>query len=170
MTITAPQAISGVSPQAETMLRTEYPSVASRPTGRFLGSLYESIPLKLNGVKLSHLLFTLPTAPIGLLWYFGLKVFGSKYMLTNRSVQQWASLGNRLITQVPLTDVDQVVVEQTAGQQFFKASDIHLLNASGEILLTLPGIVRAEIFRETILDARDARVNIEASLATIQAR
>ncbi|MGE3314744.1 MAG: PH domain-containing protein [Planctomycetaceae bacterium] len=167
---TTVQAISGVSPNAETEITTEYPSIASTPLGRMLGSLYDSIPVRINGIKLSYLLFPLPTAPIGLLVYLYLKVSGRRYRLTNRSVQIWSMIGERLFTSGALSDIAEIRVQELPGQRFFKAGDIVLLRADGSTLVRLEGVVRPEIFRETILEARDARKNVEASLARIQAR
>lgn len=167
---TTVQAISGVSANSETEITTEYPSIASTAIGRALGSLYNLVPVRLNGIKISYLLFPLPTAPIGLLVYLWLKVFGVRYRLTNRSVQIWSMIGARLFATGALGDIAEIEVRERPGQQFFKAADLLLLRADGSTLLKLEGVVRAEIFRETILEARDARRNVEASLARIQAR
>lgn len=135
-----------------------------------LGSLYDSIPLRINGIKLSNLIFPLPTAGIGLLAYLYLKVFGTRYRLTNRSVQIWSMIGERLFTSGALSDIADIQVRRLPGQAFFKAGDLLLLRADGSTLVRLDGVVRPDIFRETILEARDARKNVESSLARIQAR
>jgi len=165
-----PQAISGVSAGVETEITTEYPSVASTAVGRFFGAIYESIPLRINGIKLSHLLFPLPTSPIALLVYLYLKVAGRRYRLTNRAVQVWSMLGQRLYGQVPLGDIREIDIEQSGGQVFYKAADLVLRGADGRPLLRLEGVPRAEVFQQTILEARDARSQVESSLARIQAR
>jgi hypothetical protein len=167
-----PQAIAGVSPHVESTLWTVYPSVACTGFGRLLGRLYESIPIRIGVVKLSYLVMTLLVFPplLAFALYFWLKIFGSKYVLTNKSVQQWKSIGQQLLGRVALTDVADVAVQQSPGQAFFKASDLALLSADGGVLLRLEGIARAEVFRQTILQARDARRQTEASLAAIQAR
>ena len=165
-----PPAISGVSPQKEAVIMTVYPSIACTWLGRALGQLYESLPAKLFGVKLSHLLFVLPTAPGALKAYAYLKLFGDVYVLTNRSVQKRSSLGNRLVAQVPLASIEQVTVEQEPGQAFYPAADLYLVNGKGDTLMVLSGVPRADVFRQTILEARDAFKQVEASLATINAR
>ena len=165
-----PQAISGVSASVENVIRIEYPSIASTGLGKMLGSLYNSMPLQLGTVKLSYLLFPLPTAPLGLIPYTLLKLAGQRYILTNRSMQKWASLGNRLLSQVALSQVAEVLVEQLPGQEFYKAADLELLAADGTPLMRLEGVKRAEVFRQSILEARDALLQVESSLATIQAR
>lgn len=165
-----PQAIFGVSAGVENVLDVRYPSVCATGFGRLLGRLYELIPLSINGIKLSHLLFPLPTSPLALLIYFYLKVAGQRYVLTNRSVQKQTGLGTRLLDQSALSDVAEIEVHQRRGQEFFRAADIDLLSADDRLLMRLEGVPRAEVFRQTILEARDARRGVEASLATIAGR
>lgn len=172
MSIDRPQAIFGVSADAENIVMTAWPSVAATGLGRLLGRLYDSIPVKINGIKLSHILCTLLVVPVVLavLWYVILKLFGERYVLTNRAVQRWASLSPRLIAQAALTDVGSIEVVRRPGQAFYHASDLVIYDSGGETLMRLNGVPRAEVFRQTILKARDARVLVESSLATIKAR
>jgi hypothetical protein len=165
-----PQAISGVSSNAEAEIMTLYPSVASTVIGKLFGQILESIPTRVGGIKLSHLLFGLPIGLATVPGFFQLRLFGERYTLTNRSVQRWKALGSTLIKSVPLTDVARVEIRQERGQEFYPAADLYLIGKGGETLLLLEGLIRAEIFRETILKARDARLQTEAALATIQAR
>ncbi|MDA0834531.1 MAG: PH domain-containing protein [Planctomycetota bacterium] len=164
------QAISGVSADVENEIQTIYPSIASTGIGRMLGSLYDSIPLKICGIKLSYLLFPLPTHPLPLAVYLGLKVVGPRYILTNRAVQIWNSLGNQMQSQVLISDIADVVTVQQPGQDFYNAADLEFYDASGKRLFTLAGIARPEAFRQAILKTRDARKLVSASLASIQAR
>lgn len=165
-----PPAISGVSGGKPTLIMTVYPSIAGTDLGKILGRLYESMPTRVGGIKLSHLLFPLPTSIIAIQVYFHLKIFGNVYALTNRSLQFRKSIGNRLIREVPLSDIGQVIVRQEPGQEFYPAADLDILNKAGDTIMTLPGVLRADVFRETILEARDARNQVAASLATISAR
>jgi hypothetical protein len=169
MLMQKPPAISGVS-SGQALIMAVYPSIAATGIGKLLGRLYESMPTRIGGIKLSHLLFPLPTSIIAIQVYFHLKIFGEVYALTNRTVQLRRSLGNRLIREVPLSAIHQVVVRQESGQEFYPAADIYLLNKAGETIMTLPGVLRAEVFRQTILEARDALNQVTASLATISAR
>src|SRR5579872_3806471 len=107
MSLTRPPAIAGVSAK-QALIMTVYPSVGGTALGKSLGRLYESMPMRVGGIKLSHLLFPLPTAIIAIQVYFHLKVFGEVYCLTNRSLQIRTSLGNQLKREVPLKDVEQV--------------------------------------------------------------
>ena len=171
MSIGKPQAVSGVSAGTEAALMVKYPSIACRGIGRAMGSLCDSIPApKINGIKPSYLLFGWLAAPFGLVGYFEIKITGNKYVLTNRSVQIWKALGSRLVAQVLLTDIDQIEIRQQPGQAFYKAADLYLLDSSGETSMRLEAVTRPDVFRETILKARDARREVEASLATIEAR
>lgn len=170
MSTARPQAVAGVSASKENVVMSVYPSVGATMLGKALGRLYELIPLPGLPFKLSHLLFPLPTAPLALAAYGLLKVGGSRYVLTNRSVQIWSALQPNMRQQVPLADVAEVEVEQDPGQVFYKSADIVLRNAAGQSILRLAGVPRADVFRETILEAADARRLVQASLATIQAR
>lgn len=164
------QAISGVSANVENTVMTVFPSMAGTGLGRALGSLYDCIPLKINGVKLSNLIFCLPLSPIALILYFAQKVFGNKYVLTNRSLQVWQGIGAKMRGQVPLTEIADIDIVHQAGQAFYKAGDLVLFSAKGDRILRLGGIVRPDVFRQTILKARDARMQNDSALATIRAR
>jgi hypothetical protein len=172
MTLVAqkPPAISGLSAGKQNLIMVVYPSIAATTIGRLLGQLYESLPLKICGIKLSHLLFPLPTAIIGVQVYLHLKLFGEVYALTNRTVQLRRSIGNRMIREVQLTDIDQIVVRQEPGQEFYPAADIYLINKAGQTLMSLPGVPRADVFRQLLVEARSARIQVAASLSTINAR
>jgi hypothetical protein len=165
-----PPAISGLNAGKQSLIMTVYPSIAATAIGKTLGQLYESIPTKVFGIKLSHWLFPLPTAIFAVQVYAHLKLFGEVYVLTSRTVQLRKSLGNRLIREVPLADIDQVVVRCESGQEFYPAADIYLLNKAGQTLMSLPGVPRAEVFRQTILEARNARNQVASTLSTISAR
>jgi hypothetical protein len=164
------QAISGVSPGVENIVRVEYPSIAATYFGMVIGQICDSIPVKINGVKLSYLLFGLPVAPIALLVYIWLKVFGERYVLTNKAVQKWSAIGDRLTGQVALAAFSDILITRRPGQDFYHAADLELLAADGSVLLRLEGVLRPDVIRQSILEARDAQLKVEASLKTIQAR
>ena len=165
-----PTAIAGVSASAETTIMEVFPSIACNAAGRGMGSLFESLPVRIFGIKLSNLLFVLPFAPLAALIYFLQKVYGERYVLTNRSVQTWSGLGTHRQSLIPLEDIDEVTVSQDPGQVFYKAADIYLMGKNGQALAKLGGIPYAPIFRQTILEARDARRQTAASLDTIRKR
>lgn len=165
-----PPAISGVSTGKATEIARVHPSIAGTLGGQLLGQLLDSIPIKVGGIKFSNLLFGLPAALVAVPIFFALRLAGHTFSLTNRSVQKRTSLSNRPVREVPLADIDQVVVRQLPGQQFYPAGEIDLLNKAGDTLMTLSGVPRADVFRQTILEARNARNQVQSSLNTIKAR
>lgn len=170
MITTKTQPISGVSTGYENVIEELYPSIAMTGLGQVLNQLYESIPQKINGIKLSHILFVLPTMPLALLAYFLLKLGGSRYLVTNRAVKRMAALGMRQLEEVPLTQIEQVTVDPDSRLSFFRTGDIRLVNAVGDTVLLLRGVPYPDRFAQVIREARDARQQVEASLATINQR
>ena len=166
----AKQPIAGVSPNQERILETVCPSVAATGLGQTLGGLFDSIDAKINGVKLSYLLFCLPLAPVALAIYLLQKVVGNQYILTNRSVEVRKLIGRVLLEKVSLADVDSVNVVTRGGQAFYRAGDIELVNGRGEVILRLPGVPWPERLRKVILETREARKRSDESLARIESR
>lgn len=163
------QAIAGVSPTLEARIMTEYPSVGATSIGRLIGQLMECVPVKILGFKVSHLIFGLPLAPLGLL-LFGLNRLGSRYVLTNRSVQIWSTMGSVRTASVDLSEVATVDLDELPGQSFFRAADIRLVASNGKTLLRLAGVADAGAFRNAIQRATQSRRLVQASLSTITAR
>jgi membrane protein YdbS with pleckstrin-like domain len=173
-----PQAISGVSAAGEAEITTAYPSVASTLTGQRVGRLCDWLPVKTNGVPWPRLLIALPfwivVVPVSLVvsltLYAFVKFFGKRYILTNRSLQVRQMIGLRTFAEVPLTGIDQIAIQELPGQGYYKAADIVVLGTDGKLLVRLEGVQRADVFRHTILEARDARREVAESLKTIQSR
>ena len=95
---------------------------------------------------------------------------GSRYILTNRAVTIRASLGERKLAEIALSAIDRIEVSQYAGQEFYRAADLVFYDSGGSVLGRLAGVPQAEIFRQTIVDAREAKAQTEAAMATIAAR
>ena len=170
MSTAKPQAISGVSSENENIILTVYPSVGATLFGQWLGRMYEWLPtVPGSSIRLSYLL-TLPTAPIALLIYILQKITGSRYVLTNRSVQIWSALTPFQRESVSLSDISRIEVQQGAGQVFYKAADVVVRNSGGQIILRLQGVVRAEVFVQSLQKAMEARRLVSESLAVIEAR
>jgi len=165
------QAIAGVSPASEAVVMTEYPSIAAGGIGQVLGSLYEILPVKIFGIgpSLSHI-FALLTAPLGVALYGFQKVFGQRYVLTNRAIQIWSSRGKRLVSSIGLADFDHIELHQSGGQVFYGAHDIKFVGASGETLMKLSGVKDAGPFKNVIERAAEASRFVKASAARIEAR
>ena len=170
MPATRPQAISGVTVDRENVLMTIYPSIAAGGFGRGLGKFCNCIPVSIFGLRLSHLLFALPAALPALLAYALQRIRGCRYVLTNKSVQEWAALGSRRLGSADLEAIESIEVSQLPGQEFYKAANLILRAADGESLLQLAGVPRADVFRETILKARDAQRHVADALSVITAR
>jgi hypothetical protein len=172
MPVGVTQAIAGVSANRETRIEAVYPSVASTALGRLIGLLMGgvgAIPVTVvrlvGSVLIGSLLF-----PLGMLIYLLLKVLGSCWIVTNRSVQQRKVIGGGLVAEVALGDIGDFAVTQRTGYRFFRVGDLHLLDAQGDRLMTLSGIQYPDRVRHVIMDARDARLRSDESLQLIQAR
>ena len=163
------QAIFGVTVGSENVIRITFPTVGSTGPGKALGQIFESIPLKINGIKLSYIIFS-PLYPLLAVIYLLQKVFGEKYVLTNRAVQKWKTIGSAMIEEIPLGDFEEITIVSQSGQKFYNAADMEFLAANGNLLFKIEGVGRPEVFYHTIMEARDARYSVEASLANIQAR
>jgi hypothetical protein len=172
------QAISGVSPGAEAEITTAYPSIAATAMGQRIGRLCELVPLKTNGVAWPRLLIAIIFWPIvvpialsvGLLLYGWTKLFGRRYVLTNRSLEVRQMIGLRTFGHASLADIKEIVIQALPGQSYYNAADLIAKGADGKTILRLDGVQRPAVFRQTILEARDSRMQVEESLKTIQSR
>ncbi len=163
------QAIAGVSPTLESRIMTEFPSVGATAPGRLIGQLLDSIPVHILGIKVSYIVFGLPLAPVGLLLFL-LNRLGSRYILTNRSVQIWSTMGSQRTSTVDLNEIASVELEELPGQSFFRAADIRIKAASGQTIMRLSGVADAGAFRNAIQGAVQSRRLVQSSMATIAAR
>ena len=172
------QAISGVSAGTEAEIMTAYPSVAAMGAGQSIGRLCDAVPLKTNGVPWPRLVVAILFWPIvvpfaltvGLLLYSYMKLLGKRYVLTNRSLEVRQMIGVRNYAHANLTDIKQVIIRELPGQAFYKAADLIGTGADGKTIIRLEGVQRPAVFRQTILEARDAKSQIEESLKAIQSR
>jgi hypothetical protein len=173
-----PQAISGVSAGSEAEIMTAYPSIAAGGPGQAIGRVCDAVPLRTNGVPWPRLIvavamwpFVVPIAlTLGLLLYATSKMFGKRYVLTNRTLSVRQMIGVRSLGHVNLIDIKQITIRELPGQAFYKAADLVCAGGDGKTLLRLEGVQRPAVFRQTILEARDARTQVEESLKAIQSR
>lgn len=164
-------AISGVSPTAEAEVLTTFPSIARWSVGRGMGNLMLCIPLRIMGIRLSYLVFGPILAVPSALCYLWMKVFGDKYVVTNRHVQILKVLGDSKVSEINLDDIEDVVPEQSPGQVWFRAGDLSIRGGKNKSeILRLESVVFPSVFRQTLIDARDARKQVASSLETIKRR
>ncbi|MFQ5732965.1 MAG: PH domain-containing protein, partial [Planctomycetaceae bacterium] len=138
------QPIAGVTTGGENEIMSVFPSIGATAPGRWLGSLFESIPLGACPVKLSHLLFVLPMAPFAAVIYVWLKIWGQRLMLTNRALVVRSALGRKEFTRVNLTDIGDVTCRRFPGQQFFRCGNLALVGNDGKLIRTLPAVPHAD--------------------------
>jgi hypothetical protein len=173
-----PQPIAGVSTGAEAEIMTAYPSIAATLMGQRIGRLCEKVPLRTNGVPWLRLLVAIPlwlivvpvALPLALLLYFVTKLFGKRYVLTNRSLEARQMIGVRTYAHANLNDIREIIIRERPGQAYYKAADLIATGADGKAIIRLEGVQRPAVFRQTVLEARDARLMVEESLKNIQAR
>jgi hypothetical protein len=173
-----PQAISGVSAGTEAEIMTAYPTLGATGLGRGIGRLCDAIPLKTHGIPWWRLLIAIPFAlvfvPFAMTVALGLyavtKMTGQRFVLTNRNLQIRQMIGVRLNSQAPLSDIKEIAIREVPGQAFYKAADLLVQGADGKTIIRLEGVQRPAVFRQTILEARDARQQVADSLKTIQSR
>ncbi len=165
-----PQAISGVSPDHETVIEELYPSIAMTPVGDFINRVLGSIPNRVWGLKISNLLFGLALAPLAATVYLWMKVFGSRYVLTNRVVKRVDSMGFRQHESIPLSQIVTATVDPDSRMEFYQTGDVRLSGAGGQSLLLLRGVPRPERFCQVIQEAVDAKRLVALSLSQIKSR
>ena len=168
-----PQAIPGAETQLERTVVARWPSIASTRTGRTIGALISGAPrFRLPWFNVNIALApALLLAPIGALIYLTVKFTGRRYTVTSKRVLIQGSLTKKLFAEVALENIAEVAVAPYQdGQEFYQAADVVLQSASGEELLRMEAVTRPGVFRQNILESRDALVQVQAALATIRAR
>lgn len=152
-----------------------YPSIASLRLGRALGILYESVPIRIGRIRLSHLLFPLPTAPLAAALYMALKAGGKLHYVTTRRLYTARALkklpvGEMPLGEIPLDDIGRIDILHTLGHRFFRAGDLVIRDHQGLERMRLEGVAQPEMVRQTIFDARNALMQTEAAQRVIAAR
>ena len=172
MTAVLSQPIAGVSANRETDIEAVYPSVASNAVGRMvggvMGAVQSAIPVTVVRI-IALILVGSVMAPFALLAY-AWRLCGTCFVITNRSVQERRIIGQNQVRQVALSDIDNAEITIQGGYDFHRVGDVNLLNAKGNVLLSIPAISFPERLRQIILDAREARVQSDETLERIQAR
>ena len=151
-----PQAISGVSPDHETVIEELYPSIAETAIGDFIHRVLDSIPTRVWGMKISNVLFGLLLAPLAAAVYLWMKVFGSKYVVTNRVVKRVNAVGIRQHESIPLSQIVSTSVDPDSRRSFYQTGDVRLVGAGGESLMLLRGVPRPDRVCQVVKEACDA--------------
>lgn len=165
-----PQAISGVSPGHEAVIEELYPSIAATAIGDFLARLLDCVPNRVWGMKVSNLLFGLLAAPIAVVVYLWMKVFGVRYVVTNRAVKIMNSMGFQLRQSVDLSQISSVDVDPDSRMVFYQTGDVRLIGSAGQTLMLLRGVPRPERFCQVIHEACSSRSQVASAMARIAAR
>jgi hypothetical protein len=144
---------------AEATVMVVWPSVGSTALGQALGRLYRirsgAGPLSIGRVAL------LATIPVGLMLYFSLRIPWAirRYRLTNRRVTIERGISPQVEQYVDLERFDAIDLVVHPGQEWYDCGD--LVFRRGQIeTLRLPGVTRAESFRQACLKVRQAYVSV----------
>jgi hypothetical protein len=151
-------------------VREFHPSIASTSVGAWLGCLYESLPRLTPRLRWSHLLFCLPTAPLGAGLWLWLKGTGERYVLTTATVERRRNIGDRVLERVELAAVEEVRVETGVGDGFYGAGTLVMVGAGNVSLMTWHGVAEPQGVRRTILDAVEGARQLERMRRTIAGR
>jgi hypothetical protein len=154
------EAVAGVWPVefGEALITRTFPSISSNAFGRFLGTLY-GLPFPIGFIiHLATVPFPVLTA---ILMYL---VTGfRRYQLTSLRVCVRRGIRGKDDAQVGLDRVDEVRTVVRKGQEYFRAGDLELVSR-GDVVLTLHGVPTVEAFRQNILRARAALVQVRDAI------
>ena len=155
------QIILGVVPPSvsEATVMTVWPSVGSTALGQWLGRLYR-IKAGVGPVSIGRVALLL-TIPLGLALYLSLRVPWAirRYRLTNRRVSIERGISPQIEQYVDLNRFDTIELVVHPGQEWYDCGD--LVFRRGQIeTLRLPGVTRAEPFRQACLKVRQAYVSV----------
>ena len=160
------ESIAGVWPAdfGEAHITQTFPSISATALGRFLGSLY-GLPHPIGFI------IHIATLPVPILLAIAMFLFSGfrRYQLTSTRVRIRQGIrAKEGGPQVALTDLDDVRLVVRKGQKFYRAADLELISHE-QVALTLPGVWSAEAFRQNILEARHALVQVRECRQTQEA-
>lgn len=151
-------------------VREFHPSIARTAIGAWLGRLYESLPRITSGVRWSHLLFCLPTAPLAAALWLWLKASGERYVLTTSAVERRRNIGDRELERADLSAISDVRVEIGPGDGFFGAGTLVMLGVGDVPVACWRGVAEPRAVRQTILDTVHGVRHMTAVRQTVAAR
>lgn len=151
------EAVAGVWPTdlGEAHITQAFPSISASALGRFLGSLY-SLPQPIG------FLIHIVTLPVPIMLAVAMFLFSGfrRYQLTSTRVRIRRGTKDKDSPQVMLAELEEVRPVVRGGQSFYRAADLQLISG-GQVALTLSGVPNAEAFRQNILEARNALVQVK---------
>jgi hypothetical protein len=139
------QPVTGVTPPQlkEAIIRMAWPSVAAMPLIATLGR---------------KAILSFVFAPLGwflMLPFYFLKVLpfvAKRYTLTNRRLMIQRGLKPKASEEVPLAEIDEVIIHRDANSIFFRAGDLDIVH-KGKVRMKLRGVPEPDAFRHTILNS-----------------
>jgi hypothetical protein len=152
------QPIAGVMPSelAEAPCKAVWPTIGATDAGRWVGQLAAS-RIGIGGFFTLGKLLALATIPVSLA-VFGWQLMPwayRRYVLTNRRVVVRLGLRPRDERWIDLDDFDRIDTEVMPGQQWLHSGDLVFRHGTNEVF-RLPGVPRAEVFRQVCLAAQSA--------------
>ena len=155
------EAIAGVWPSdfGEAHITQTFPSISASALGRLLGSLYS---LRFPIGFLIHI----ATLPVPIMLAIAMFLFSGfrRYQLTSTRVRIRRGFRDKQGLEVALCELEDVRLVVRPGQAFYRAADLELISR-GQVALTLPGVWSAEAFRQNILEAWHALVQVRECLS-----
>jgi hypothetical protein len=150
-----PHAMTEVaSPQLrEAIIRDVWPSVAAHPGPAGLArATYRTIVLApLGWLILAPFYFAKLLAIVP-----GLSGLATRFRLTNRRLMICKGLRPVPSKEVPLDRIKDVKLVTDANSEFFVAGTLDVLDANGQVLMSLPGVPEPESVRQAIVQAVSA--------------
>jgi hypothetical protein len=149
------QAVTGVAaPQLyEAIIRDVWPSVAASPgAATFARACYRSmIFAPLGWLVLAPVYFKklLAVAP-------GMQGLAVRYRLTNRRLMICKGFRPVVEKEVPLDRIKDVKLVTDGNSEFFGSGTLDVIDATGAVILSLPGVAEAESVRHSILQSATA--------------
>ena len=148
------EAVAGVWPSelGEAPITEVWPSISALAPGRFLAKLY-GLPFPL-GLLFGILTLQVPLSlfAVTLLW---------RYSLSTQYVRVRTGPLGKETQRVALAELEEVRINQQPGQDYYRAADLELISGGG-VVLTLAGVPNPAAFRNNILQARDALLQVAA--------
>jgi hypothetical protein len=163
-------AIAGVSSTVENRIEELFPSVAMTSLGRWMVRLYNCWPVPMGPLPLSAWLFVLPSAPLVAVTYVILKLWGPRYLVTNRAVKQLRGLGRQVLVETPWSQVARATVDPDSRLPYFRTGDVRVEGLQGETLQLLRAVPYPDRFASVLNTVATARQSVQDAQDRIHRR